>query len=183
MEEPTWWYRLPEGDILGLESARAEYPRLFALLEGAGWDETREVAPPEEVAPGMCPNEYSEMFLRRFGGIEVKRRLTLGTARADVGFSLGLDTRLRRLDLMEGAAAVVRLAGTAFVHPVFDAGSSVGFVLEDGRTLLMSDQFTGYCWTPDPFQMLDWILYRERTPGFEMHHLPREDRPAEYWYA
>src|SRR5688572_24785028 len=170
---------------MDLRAAEIAYPRLFVHLRDAGWTETRNVAlPPDEEALGFVLHDYAAAFLRSFNGLRVKVPFTIGGRTVYHGFDGGLGPQFAGMDPPTASCYVDRISGTPFVHPVMcAAGEGVGFVLEDGRTLLIDETWFGMAWGRDPFQVMDWLLYRERTPGFGMRELTKQERPPDYpWW-
>ncbi|MBP6945564.1 hypothetical protein KBD61_05825 [Patescibacteria group bacterium] len=164
-----------------LQTAEADYPRVFELLRASGWDETRHVAlPSEEETLGFVRHQYAEDFLQHFYGIKVRRPVQMKDYVQYLGFDIELGPALKRMDPPQASVYIDRIAGTSFVYPALIAGDLVVFLLEDGRALGVDELFHGCVWTKTVFEMMHWILFQERMPGFKMCELTNEERPLEY---
>lgn len=164
-----------------LQISEAAYPRVFELLRASGWNEARQVSlPSEEEALGFVCHQYAEEFLQRFYGIKVRRPVQMKDYIQYLGFDIEFGPALKRMNPPEASVYIRRITGTSFVYPALIAGDLVVFLLEDGRAIGVDELFHGCVWTQTIFDMMHWILFQERTPGFEMRELTNEERPLEW---
>lgn len=166
-----------------LDTIEAEkaFPRVFVELRRAGWTPARvvELAPVED-APGFTVHQYGDDFLRTFGGLQVRRSIRFGTAEAVVGFNCGFGSPLAAMNRARGSYYINKLVGDAFVFPVMYSGDIVGFLLSDGRLLAVDQTWRSCTWCPTVFGWMHFLLFLERTPGFQTRPLRADERPPEY---
>jgi hypothetical protein len=163
---------------LDLNAAEANYPKVFALLRNAGWKPDRVVElPPESDAEGFVLHSDAEAFLLSFNDIEIDLLVPVQDLQIHRSLRMGFGAALRRMDPPVASAYIDRVSGTSFVYPVATSGDLVVFLLEGGRALAVDELFHGCVWTRDVFQMMHWILFGERSPGFELRELIERERP------
>ncbi|UQA57125.1 SUKH-3 domain-containing protein [Polyangium aurulentum] len=168
---------------LNIESAQQDHLRLFECLRAAGWSEGRNVPIPDDWLESMAdigffPDDYQEKFLRSFGGLRVRvqdvnRRGKPTYAEVFVGIGDQLDL----MDAQDHLGYIQRLAGTADLFPVIMSGGNAVFALKDARCLAIEVSFRGCAWASDPFEMMDWLLFKVRGPKFDLRVLTMEERP------
>ncbi len=164
-----------------LQTAEADYPKVFELLRASGWNAARHVSlPSEEETLGFVRHQYAEEFLECFYGIKVRLPIQRKDYVEYRGFDIEFGPALKRIDPPEASVYIRRITGTSFVYPVLISGDLVVFVLEDGRALGVDEVFGGCVWTSNVFEVMQWVLFDERSPGFKMRELTNEERPLEY---
>ncbi len=168
-------------NALDLEAGEMRYPRVFEQLRLAGWTETRQVAlPSEEDTLGFVLHEYAEHFLRRFNELMLKFPCVEYGRSTYRYVQLGIGSQLQKMDPPSASVYINRIAGTSFVYPIFSSANLVAFVREDAKTFSVDESFHVCASTLDPFQMMQWILFVERSIGCEQRELTVNERPLDY---
>lgn len=159
---------------------RDKYPHILQLLENEGWSPQRQAElPSEEETLGFVLHAAAEEFLSSFSGLS----LTVRSSSSPPLISrvrFGVHEPLKRMDPAHASFYVDKIAGTSFVFPVSSSGSSVGFMLEDGRLLSIDETWRGCSWNADILAYVHWRLFLKRLPGTTVRTLDNSERPVEY---
>ena len=173
------------------------YARLFALLRRVGWNERRfvdfvdaDLGPDGEPRGILILHDYAEAFLHSFYGLEV----AVKEGNVPAGFSLKLGEQWDSMSFDKHGWCINGLSDFTFPYPFLSTNGAVGFVTEKGQAFTIDDCYQRTIHANDPFQLMDYLLFRENTPGLERSYvewdlIPRDykhlvwNRPLEYHLA
>ncbi|MEM6992686.1 MAG: hypothetical protein AAF721_19385 [Myxococcota bacterium] len=174
----------PPNFAASLIDAPQRYPRLFDHMARAGWTANRRVdwcGDPEDPSlsihlAGFDINDYADALLDNMQGLVVGRDAYPRRNQFEVA------TGPRWLGGYDASDSIYvkELAGVAELTPVLVCEETIIWVRPNGTAFSPGPMFQLALEAETVFLAMDWLLYREPLPGFDLQPIPAELRPPGY---